>query len=113
MRACSFCKGGIYHDTAACLGEERGPEASHAHGSCPWCCPKCFKKGKAALEKIRGTGAAQHIGDLLLELNALFSRVVEPVLGAMCREGTAAHFTLRDETLETTFRFAQARNHCA
>jgi hypothetical protein len=69
--------------------------------------------GKAALEKIRGTGAAQHIGDLLLELNALFSRVVEPVLGAMCREGTAAHFTLRDETLETTFRFAQARNHCA
>ena len=52
MRACSFFKGGIlYHDTAACLGEERGPEASHAQGSFPWCCPKCFKKGATALGK--------------------------------------------------------------
>ena len=37
--------------TAACIGEERGPEASHAHGSFPWCCPKCFKKGATALGK--------------------------------------------------------------
>jgi len=51
LRACSFCKGGIYHDTAACLGEERGSEASHAHRSFPWCCPKCFKKGATALGK--------------------------------------------------------------
>ena len=52
VRACSFFKGGIlYHDTAACLGEERGPEASHAHGSSPWCCPKCFKKRATALGK--------------------------------------------------------------
>ena len=51
LRACSFCKGGIYHDTAACLGEERGSEASHAHQSFPWCCPKCFKKGATALGK--------------------------------------------------------------
>ena len=50
LRACSFCKG-IYHNTAACLGEERGPEASHAHGSSPWCCPKCFKKRATALGK--------------------------------------------------------------
>lgn len=64
--------------------------------------------GRAALEKIRGTGAAQHVGDLLLELKALFGRVIEPVLATMCREGTAAHFTLRGETLETSFRFAQA-----
>ena len=41
----------LYHDTVACLGEERGPEASHAHGSFPWCCPKCFKKGATALGK--------------------------------------------------------------
>ena len=51
LRACSFCKSGIYHDTAACLGEERGPEASLLHKGFPWCCPKCFKKGVGALEK--------------------------------------------------------------
>ena len=51
MVHCARCKGGMYHDTAACLGEERGPEASHAHGSFPWCCPKCFKKGATALGK--------------------------------------------------------------
>ena len=51
LRACSFCKTGIYHDTAECLGEERGPETSLAYKSFPWCCPKCFKKGTAALEK--------------------------------------------------------------
>ena len=28
LRACSFCKAGIYHDTPACLGEQRGPEPS-------------------------------------------------------------------------------------
>jgi hypothetical protein len=49
--ACSFCKSGIYHDTAACLGEERCAEASLSHKAFPWCCPKCFKKGKAALDK--------------------------------------------------------------
>ena len=43
--------GGIYHDTAACLGEERGPAASLTHKGFPWCCPKCFKKGVLALEK--------------------------------------------------------------
>ena len=52
LRACSFCKSGIYHDTAECLGEERGSEASLTYKSFPWCCPKCFKKGKAALEKM-------------------------------------------------------------
>ena len=57
LRACSFCKSGIYHDTAACLGEQCGPEASLAHKSFPWCCPKCFKKGKAALEKVLLTPA--------------------------------------------------------
>ena len=41
----------LYHDTAACLGEERGPEASHAHGSSPWCCAKCFRKRATALGK--------------------------------------------------------------
>ena len=46
LRACSFCKGGIYHDTPACLGEQRGPEASFKHKSFPWCCPKCFQKGR-------------------------------------------------------------------
>ena len=51
LRACSFCKSGIYHDTAECLGEVRGPEASFTHKAFPWCCPKCFKRGKAALEK--------------------------------------------------------------
>ena len=51
LRACSFCKRGVYHDTATCLGEERGPEASISHKAFPWCCPKCFKKGKTALEK--------------------------------------------------------------
>ena len=51
LRACSFCKSGIYHDTAECLGEERGSEASLTYKIFPWCCPKCFKKGKAALEK--------------------------------------------------------------
>ena len=30
----------------------RVPEASLAHQAFPWCCPKCFKKGKAALEKM-------------------------------------------------------------
>ena len=51
LRACSFCKAGIYHDTPACIGEQRGPEASFKHKSFPWCCPKCFRKGKAALSK--------------------------------------------------------------
>ena len=51
LRACSFCKAGIYHDTPACLGEQRGPEPSFKHKSFPWCCPKCFQKGKAALSK--------------------------------------------------------------
>ena len=51
LRACSFCKSGIFHDTAACLGEQRCPEASLSHKAFPWCCPKCFKKGKAALDK--------------------------------------------------------------
>ena len=27
------------------------PEVSLTHKSFPWCCPKCFKKGKTALEK--------------------------------------------------------------
>ena len=58
LRACSFCKNGIYHDTAACLGEERVPEASLSHKAFPWCCPKCFKKGKTALEsKLRAPAA--------------------------------------------------------
>ena len=47
----SFCKSGIFHNTAACLGEERCAEASLSHKAFPWCCPKCFKKGKAALDK--------------------------------------------------------------
>ena len=34
-----------------CLGEQRGPETSLAHPAFPWACPKCVKKGKAALEK--------------------------------------------------------------
>ena len=51
LRACSFCKSGIYHNTAECLGEERGPETSLTYKSFPWCCPKCFKKGKAVLDK--------------------------------------------------------------
>ena len=34
------------------LAEERGSEASLTYKSFPWCCPKCFKKGKAALEKM-------------------------------------------------------------
>ena len=50
LRACSFCKG-ILHDTTECLGEERRPEASLTHKSFPWCCPKCFTKGEAALGK--------------------------------------------------------------
>ena len=51
LRVCSFCKSGIYHDTPACLGEQRGPEASLTYKAFTWCCPKCFKKGKTALEK--------------------------------------------------------------
>ena len=39
--------------------EERRPEASLAHKSFPWCCPKCLKKGKAALEKMLVKPAAQ------------------------------------------------------
>ena len=62
LRVCSFCKSGIYHNTAACLGEERGPEASLAHKSFPWCCPKCFKRGKAALEKVLLKPAGQVAG---------------------------------------------------
>ena len=46
---CSFCKSGIYHNTVACLGEQRWSVIDHQ--SFPWCCPKCFKKGKAVLEK--------------------------------------------------------------
>ena len=52
LRACSFCKSGIYHDTAECLGEARVPKASLAHKAFPWCCPKCFKKGTVALQKM-------------------------------------------------------------
>ena len=51
LRACSFCSFGVFHDTAACLGEQRAPETSLTHNAFPWCCPRCFKKGKAALEK--------------------------------------------------------------
>ena len=35
-----------------CLGEARVPKASLAHKAFPWCCPKCFKKGTAALQKM-------------------------------------------------------------
>lgn len=64
LRACSFCKSGIYHDTAACLGVEREAEASLTHRAFPWCCPKCFKKGAKALESmlrapVQPTGHAQ------------------------------------------------------
>ena len=52
LRACSFCKSGIYHDNANCLGEQRASEASLTYKSFPWCCPKCFQRGKVALEKI-------------------------------------------------------------
>ena len=54
-------KSGIYHDTAACLGEERPSSASLPHPSFPWCCPKCFKKGVAALEQklLRPTPATK------------------------------------------------------
>ena len=51
LRACSFCMFGVFHDTPECLGEQRGPESSLKHQAFPWCCPKCFKKGKTALEK--------------------------------------------------------------
>ena len=51
LRACSFCAFAVFHDTVACLGEQRVQEASLTHNSFPWCCPRCFKKGKAALEK--------------------------------------------------------------
>ena len=50
LRACSFCSG-AFHDTAMCLGEQRQPDASLTHQAFPWCCPKCFAKGKAVLEK--------------------------------------------------------------
>ena len=46
--------------TPECLGEQRGPETSLAHPAFPWACPKCFKKGKAALEKML-LGPAQAI----------------------------------------------------
>ena len=49
LRACSFCKSGIYHDTPGCLGEDRAPEASLSHKGFPWCCPRCFNKGVKAL----------------------------------------------------------------
>ena len=42
---------GVFHNTPECLGEQRGPETSLTHQAFPWVCPKCFKKGKAALEK--------------------------------------------------------------
>ena len=42
----------VFHDTPECLGEQRGPETSLAHPAFPWACPKCFKKGKATLEKM-------------------------------------------------------------
>ena len=51
LRACSFCKSGIYHNTLACLAVERSPATSLMHKAFPWCCPKCFKKGKLALDK--------------------------------------------------------------
>jgi hypothetical protein len=60
LRACSFCKSGIYHNTAECLGEERRPEASLTYESFPWCCPKCFNKGKAALEKMLLAPGSSH-----------------------------------------------------
>jgi len=37
--------------TPECLGEQHSPETSLTHQAFPWACPKCFKKGKAALEK--------------------------------------------------------------
>ena len=52
LRACSFCKSGIYHNTLACLAVERSPATSLMHKAFPWCCPKCFKKGKLALDKM-------------------------------------------------------------
>ena len=51
LRTCSFCMFSVFHDTPECLGEQRRPETSLAHPAFPWACPKCFKKGKAALEK--------------------------------------------------------------
>jgi hypothetical protein len=59
LRACSFCKSGIYHDNANCLGEQRASEASLTYKSFPWCCPKCFQRGKVALEKILLLGPSQ------------------------------------------------------
>ena len=50
LRACSFCAA-VYHDTAECLGQTRGAAASYMSELYPWCCPKCFEKGKAAWAK--------------------------------------------------------------
>ena len=65
LRACSFCKAGIYHDTQECLQDARTKYASLTSKCYPWCCPKCFKKGTAALAKTLiksaqpGAGAGQ------------------------------------------------------
>ena len=45
LRACSFCKG-VYHDTAECLGEERGPERGVARAQkFPVLLPQVLQEG--------------------------------------------------------------------
>jgi hypothetical protein len=51
LYVCSFCMFAVFHNTTECLGEQRGPYTSLVHEAFPWCCPRCFKKGKTALEK--------------------------------------------------------------
>lgn len=46
---CSACE--IFPEVDPLLGEECCQEASLSHKAFSWCCPKCFRKGKAVLNK--------------------------------------------------------------
>ena len=50
LLACSFCAA-VFHNSEACLGEDKmeGPLAKSP--SFPWACPACFKKGIAGVQR--------------------------------------------------------------
>ena len=65
LLACSFCTN-VYHNSDACLHEDKVLDTLAASACFPWACPTCFKKGIVAVQRAvlkpagqRGAGASK------------------------------------------------------
>ena len=57
LLACSFCTA-VFHNSDACLGEDKHSVDLAASSCFPWACPACFKKGIASVQRavLKPTG---------------------------------------------------------